>query len=47
VLKAHQAIAKMQGKLVVTNFSPHVCEIFDPTGLFNKIRAIFRLRLPE
>jgi uncharacterized protein (TIGR02172 family) len=33
VLKAHQAMAKAQGKLVLTNVSPHVREVFDLTGL--------------
>jgi hypothetical protein len=47
VLKAHQAIAKTHGKLVVINFSLHVRDAFDLAGLFNKIRAIFCLRLPE
>jgi anti-anti-sigma factor len=37
VLKAHQAMAKAQGKLVVTNVSPHVREVFDLTGLSDMI----------
>ena len=37
VLKAHQAMAKAQGKMVVTNVSPHVREVFDLTGLSDMI----------
>ena len=37
VLKAHQAMAKVQGKMVVTNVSPHVREVFDLTGLSDMI----------
>jgi uncharacterized protein (TIGR02172 family) len=37
VLKAHQAMAKAQGKLFVTNVSPHVREVFDLTGLSDMI----------
>jgi len=37
VLKAHQAMAKVQGKMVVTNVSPHLRELFDLTGLSDMI----------
>jgi len=37
ILKAHQAMAKAQGKMVVTNVSPHVREVFDLTGLSDMI----------
>lgn len=37
VLKAHQAMARAQGKMVVTNVSPHVREVFDLTGLSDMI----------
>jgi uncharacterized protein (TIGR02172 family) len=37
VLKAHQAMAKAQGKLVVANVSPHLRELFDLTGLSDMI----------
>ena len=37
VLKAHQAMTKAQGKMVVTNVSPHVREVFDLTGLSDMI----------
>lgn len=47
MLKAHQTIAKTHGQLVLTNVLPHVREVFDLTGLFNKIIAIFCSRLPE
>ena len=37
VLKAHQSMAKAQGKMVATNVSPHVREVFDLTGLSDMI----------
>ena len=37
VLKAHQAMAKAQGKMVVTNVSPHVREVFDLTCLSDMV----------
>jgi uncharacterized protein (TIGR02172 family) len=44
VLKAHQAMAKAQGKMVVTNVSPHVREVFDLTGLSDMITIGKRTR---
>jgi uncharacterized protein (TIGR02172 family) len=37
VLKAHQAMARAQGKMVATNVSPHMREVFDLTGLSDMI----------
>jgi uncharacterized protein (TIGR02172 family) len=37
ILKAHQSMAKAQGKLTVINVSPHVRELFELTGLSDMI----------
>jgi len=37
ILKAHQRMAKAQGKMTVVNVSPHVRELFELTGLSDMI----------
>ncbi|MFM2095566.1 MAG: hypothetical protein RIS70_2690 [Planctomycetota bacterium] len=44
VLKAHQSLSKNQGKLVVTNVSPQVREVFDITGLSEMIAIVRKPR---